>query len=60
MSHAHTRHVAYGFFTAVLLAHLREERLGSFGRTAMIAFSPSIFPKAQILFSAKLWTERDM
>ena len=27
----------------LLLAHLREERLGSFGRTAMIASSPSIF-----------------
>jgi hypothetical protein len=43
----------------LLLAHLREERLGSFLIASMIASSPSIFPPRQMLVSARLWTREE-
>ena len=42
----------------LLLAHLREERLGSSLITLMSTFSPSMFPFQQIKLSAKLRQKR--
>ena len=43
----------------LLLAHLREERLGSSLIASTSAFSPSMFPRKQIKLSAKLRQKRE-